>query len=757
MRFFMRKHLKSFSLIAFGLAATASWAAPMTAAKLDSLNERLDSLEAYAGSTVVGKDDNPVAVSGDIAIRFKNFDYYEYSDLQKDDRVRTKVEAAATVGVVVSPASYLTVFTNLYLPFDFSGYFENSKASSPNEGPFNNSERVLYLHSSDYYGLRISENMLAGVDMRTGSFGATLLAGGVIWKSASPLTMWERETMPRFLSQYELFEDEKVVSTYYKEKAFKPVKEGGRAFWTNRSFGGLFLDIHTLPWNMKAQAMLSQPMDMDIGARDGLRMLGSQVGELEMTGTYDFRGQVVHGRLAKEKIKFLDADMTLGGNYMGVIYEKDQIYEPDYQINPVVMDGDGNPAISDYHVASIDIKGNLTPKFYLMMDVALSWDDSTVFKDASEELKEVGSSQKYEKEYTRTGSSSPAVGVYVKAQDKHWIPITMEGVYFAKDFFSPYGMTDPSRFRSWRQDEWYVGAGTFRYGPNMMGANFKLEPDFNRGRAHVQYGIHKQVEKGDDVINYKYNLNGRAMWESTNSWTRHKSLFNSDSGNARGRQLSRIGGGKGQSRLENQEGGVRGGTWELWDGFVPYASLADVKAGNIPQHAKWNSTLALDLGYDIGHWFNTDRNVMLQFYAALSGVSTTFSPLGYSEEQDDMLMVNWYVQSEPAVAITPTLHAVLTLGFETFRAQDAYILRNVSSALTSSSGPYQAPYNTGGTYYEKAPINVLQTAIGLGFDWDFSDRAGLHFRYKWMTNSDETAPENDWKAHYVQAETKIWF
>ena len=220
MRFFMRKHLKSFSLIAFGLAATASWAAPMTAAKLDSLNERLDSLEAYAGSTVVGKDDNPVAVSGDIAIRFKNFDYYEYSDLQKDDRVRTKVEAAATVGVVVSPASYLTVFTNLYLPFDFSGYFENPKASSPNEGPFNNSERVLYLHSSDYYGLRISENMLAGVDMRTGSFGATLLAGGVIWKSASPLTLWERETMPRFLSQYELFEDEKVVSTYYKVNAF---------------------------------------------------------------------------------------------------------------------------------------------------------------------------------------------------------------------------------------------------------------------------------------------------------------------------------------------------------------------------------------------------------------------------------------------------------------------------------------------------------------------------------------------------------
>lgn len=755
----MRRKNIVFSALSIGLLASATYAAPMTAAKLDSLNERLDSLEAYAGSTTVGKDDNPVAVSGDIAVRFKNFDYYEESSLQIDDRVRTRVEAALTLGVVVSPASFLTVFTNLYLPFDFSGYFANSNATDPNDGPFNNNERVLYLHSSDYYGLRISENMLAGVDMRTGSFGATLLAGGVIWKSGSPLTLWERETMPRFISQYELFEDEKVVSTYYKEKGFKPVKEGGRAFWTNRSFGGLFLDIHTLPWNLKAQAMLSQPMDMDVGARDGLRMLGSQVGELEMTGTYDFRGQVVHGRLAKEKIKFLDADMTLGANYMGVIYEKDQIYEPDYQVHPVVTDGEGNPAISDYHVASVDLKGNLTPKFYLMTDVALSWDDSTIFKDASENLKETGSKQKYEKEYNRTETSKPAVGVYVKAQDKHLIPITLEAVYLQKDFFSPYGMTDPSRFRSWRQDEWYAGAGTFRYGPNMVGGNLKFEPDFNRGRAHFQYGIHRQLEEGDDIVNYKYNLNGRAMWESSNSWTRHKSMFNSDSGNARSaaRQLSRVAGGPGQSRLENQEGGVRGGTWELWDSFVPFESVEDAKAGNIPQHTKWNSTLAFDLGYDIGHWFHTDRNIMLQLYTALSGVSTSFSPLGYSEDQKDMLLVNWYVQSEPAIAITPTIHGVLIAGFETFRAEDAYIMRSMSTALTSNSGAYQAPYSKGGTYYEKAPLNVLQTSLGFGLDWDFADRAGLHFRYKWMTSSDETVPENDWKGHYIQAETKVWF
>lgn len=743
------------SVLSMGALVSLGYAAPIDEAKLDSLNERLDSLELYATSTVVGKDDKPVAVSGHLVTRFKNFDYYEDSPLQADDRVRTKVDADLQLEFVVSPASFLTVFTNLYLPFDFTGFFENSNASKPNEGPFNNAERVLYMHSTDYYGLRISENMLAGIDMRTGNFGATLLAGGVIWKSASPLTMWERETGQRFLSQYELFEDEKVVSTYYKEKAFKPVKEGGRAFWTNRSFGGLFLDIHTLPWNLKAQAMLSQPMDMDVGERDGLRMLGSQIGELEMVGTYDFRGQVVHGRLAKEKIKFLDADITVGGNYMGVFYEKDQVYEPNYGHYPVVVDGENNLAISDYHVASIDLKGNLSPKFYLMMDVALSWDDSTVFKEF--DGSSVGTNQTHEKDFSRSATSTPALGVYVKAQDKHLLPLTLEAVYFQKDFFSPYGMTDPSRFRSWRQDEWYAGAGTFRYGPNMVGGNLKLEPDFNRGRVHVQYGIHRQVEEGDDVINYKYNLNGRAMWESSNSWTRHKSMFNADSGNTTGRQLSRIGKNGGVSRLENQEGGVRGGTWEMWDAFVPYNSVTDAKNGVVPQHVKWNSTLALDLGYDIGHWFNTDRNIMMQLYTSLSGVSTSFAPIAYSEEQDDMLLLDWYVQSEPAVAITPTLHGHLIMGFEIFRGENAYVQRTFSSSVGNAGGEYVAPFGKGGKYIEKAPLNVLQTALGFGFDWDFSERAGLHVRYKWMTNKDETVSENDWKAHYVQAETKVWF
>ncbi|MFA6341229.1 MAG: hypothetical protein WCX75_00065 [Fibrobacteraceae bacterium] len=732
------------------LFVVSSWAVETPEEQVERVTSRLDSMAEYASSTVIGKDDSPVAVSGDMTVRFKHFDYYSASALQKNDRMRTKVESALNVGIVVSPASYLTVWSNLYLPFDFSGYFQNDLATEPNSGSYNQAERVPFAHWTDYYGVAVSENMLAGIDMRAGNFGAMLKAGGVIWANSSPLTMWERETSPRFASQYELFEDEKVVSTYYKEKTFKPVKEGGRAFWTNRSFGGIFLDVHTLPWNMKAQFMLSQPVDMDLGTRDGVRMLGGQPGELEMVGTYDFRGMVYHGRIAKEKIDIAGSDMTVGLNYLGVTTETDVIYEPEYSYK----DDSGNPYLVDNHIASFDFKGNVNSKLFLMLDAALSWDDSTLFKlIESDDI-----NADYEKDYYTESLSDPAFGVYVKAQSKHWEPITLEAVYLPKSFFSPYGMTDPSRFRSWRQDEFYVGAGTFRYSPNMVGMNLKLEPQLSRGRFDVQYGVHKQLEKGDDVINFKYNLNGRAMWESTNSWTKHKTLFAADSGNSNddARYASRIAGTI-DKKMNNQSGGLRGGTWELWDAFVPYTSAKDAANNTVPQHIKWNTSFVLDAGYDIGNWFHTDRNIMMSIYTALSGVSTSFTPLAYSEKQNDMLMWNWFTQAEPAVAITPTLHGLLILGFDSFRAQNAYVRRSVASALPSSGTVYNAVYSKGGYYYEQAPINILQTALGFGFDWDFSARAGLHFRYKWMTHSDETVSENDWKGHYIQVETKMWF
>lgn len=753
--------------------------------QVERINANLDSLGEYANSTIISKDDSPVAVSGDFTVRFKHYDYTKRSTLQEEISMRTFISSALNASIVISPASYLTVFSNLYLPFDLGGFFTNDQAFKPNSGDFGVStgERVQGFHGpNDWYGAAINENMLVGLDMRGGVFGATLLMGGVIWTSQSPLSMWERETSPRFISQYELYEEEKVVSNYYKEKGFKPVKEGGRAFWTNRSFGGWLLDFHTLPFDLKGQFMLSQPANVDIGFRDGLRLNSIDNSEMELIGTYDYRGTVLGARLAKEKINFGEASLTLGANYMGITFDPEIIYEG-YFINTFLNQTDTSIKFENLHVATIDLKGNLTPKLFLSFDLALSWDDTTVFRRVNAEKCNVANpkAECFSAKDYGSSKSTPAFGAYLTAQSKHLVPVTMELIYLPKDFYSPYSMANPDRVPAWRKDQFYVGAGTFRYGPNMMGANFKVEPEFNRGRFDVQYGIHKQVEEGEDIINFKYNLIGRQLWETSNSWTRHKPFFNLDSGNAKAKYVSRIAGSppKTAFKLTQQTGGLRSGYGETWDAFVPFENVSDALSCaqsnfynlvrdsknpcNMPTSVKWNSTVAIDMGYDIGHWFNTNRNIMLQLYTSLSGVSKSFVPVAYTDKySSDMLMWDWFVQSEPAIAITSNLHGILIFGFENFRAEKAYVdlkditLRNTSMPSSRNSA-YNALYPDGIYFYQYSPINILHTAIGFGFDWDFAARAGLHFRYKYLTNNDENLPQNDWKAHHVQAETKVWF
>ena len=754
----MRKTVSSL-LLASSLGA--AWALPPQL-QLDSLHASLDTLSGNMESTLLGKDDLPLAVSGYMAFRLKNFHYTEQSPWVSDDQARTSVDAVLNVNVVAMPNSYITLFTNLSFPFDLSGLYTNYLAKHPTNAPEYYDERVQYDHSTDYYSSTINEELNVGVDIRAGVFGAYITAGGVIWANASPLTMWERETNPRFVWQYELFEDEKTVSTYYKEKAFKPVKEGGRAFWTNRSFGGVFANIYQLPYDMKAQFLVSQPIDADMATRDGLRMYGGQPGELEMTGGYDFRGTILHGRVAKEKIA---DNLTVGLNYMGVTYDEGAIYEDEFR-NQWISAGK-SPVLLNTHVISADVKGNVTPKLFLMADLGVSITDSTVFyrSESVDGFDPTSPSTGYSSSTKKSSMAGPKVGLYVKAQSKYvegW-PMTAELVFFQPGFYSPYSLSNPSRFPGWRKDETYLNAGALRYSPNMAGINFKLEPSFNRGYFDFQYAQHRQIDAGQDVIAFNYRLNGRSMWESSNSWTKHKPIFVADSGNASGSgYIARAGvqrdAGEG-IKMYRQRGGLYGGTWELWESFVAYEKGTQVEKQEIPMHAKWSTYMSFMGGYDIGHWLGTDRNVMMTAFLALSGVSTSFAPLAVSEKQSNMLMTSFYGQFEPTVAVTPTFHMVGILGLETFRSEKAYLIYSAPNAVgkfNEKTNPSYAnevsPY-----YYGKAPINYRDFAIGLGFDWDFSDRVGLHFRYKFMTHSDETVPDNNWHSHYIAAETKAWF
>ena len=704
--------------------------------------ERLDSLAEYASSTVIGRDDSPVSMSGDFFVRARNVSFNVMPPYFLLDRERTYVDAGLSLALAVTPNSHVSFWTDVFFPMDFTGYYSNNATCKPNQLADNAACKMNYRHDLNLGSTGLRENILAGVDVRGGEFGASFKAGGVLWTNTSPLVVWERQFTPQYVSVYETYEWERNVSTYYKEKSFRPVTEGGRAFWSNRSFGGLLLDIYKMPFGLSGQVMFAQTADDDQGSRDGLRSMNNQVGEAEGLGTLDFRSDVYMFRLAKDNI----GPMAVGFNYLGTYQDRDIMYE-----RPGTFDRMGdtdpgkNPNLINYMVGSVDVKGNITPKFYIHLDMGLSVDDSVVFQRTP-----AGITEPWEQDNFRGQRSDPALAVYLKAQSKYGIPLTTEISYISPDFYSPYGMTDYSRHRSWRKDQIPLGAGAYRYTPNLAGANVKIEPEFNRGRFNVTYSQHRQVEAGNDAISFPYRLNGRALWEATPHWSKYNTavrLFEDLTGYSTYR--SRIGGVT-AFRKDDPSGGQRGGVWEIWEYFGNYENVSDAKNQTMSRHAKWSSVLNIDMGYDIGHWFNTDRNIMLSAVTALSSISTDITPLPYSEDASKGTMLwGWFLQAEPAVAITENLHGLLIAGVELFRAPNVYAYE-LNGLQT---GALQSDPNI----IMHLPINYRETALGAGFDWDFAPRAGLHVRYKYATHKDETNPLNNWKAHMVNAETKVWF
>ncbi|NLB64264.1 MAG: hypothetical protein GX801_09200 [Fibrobacter sp.] len=706
---------------------TVVYAAP--GSDIASVEARMDSLAEYAASTTVGKDDQPISMSGDLTSRLRNYHFRDYNPLFSNDKARSQVDANLNVSLMAVPNSYINFWTILNFPFDFTGYYLNNKANEPYIGPNVHDEKMLRRHGMDYYSTTLWEESTAGIDVRGGGFAAMFKAGGVLWVNSSPLTVWEREAWPKFPSTFETFEEERTVSTYYKEKSFRPVMEGGRAFWTNRSFGGIMLDAYKMPLGFTGHLLLAQPKDNDFGTRDGLRLLAGQTGEAEMSGTLDFRGDIFHGRLANENL----GEFTLGANYLSLNTDRGVLYEQDFRNS---FGSTKDPYLTDMYVASLDVKGNVLPKLYLTMDVALSLDDSTVFR------KNPSAGDDYTQEYFTKGLSKVAPAVYAKIESKYGVPITTELSYISQDFYSPYGMTDYSRNRTWRKEIMPLGAGAFRYAPNMAGANIKIEPDFNRGRFNLLYAQHRQTARSQNILSFPFRLNGRFMSEAYMGWSKYNSalFFNEADGNTYQTRLA----GKRGIYLEDERGGLRGGTWELWEYFGSFESASDARDMVVPKQAKWANSISVDMGYDIGHWFGTDRNIMMAAIASISGLSKKFMPITYGDKPGNLMLWTFFLQAEPTFAITSNLHGMLIGGVETFRAPDAYasnVIDEKNNIIT----------------YEKLPINFLQTAIGFGIDWDFTSRAGLHLRYRFATHSDETMPENDWKAHFVTAETKVWF
>ena len=116
---------------------------------MNTIENNLDGIAENLESTMMGKDDAPLAVSGFMAFRLKNFSYPDAPALLASDKARLAVDAIFKANVVAMPNSYMTLWTNFTFPFDLSGLFSNNLGSQPTAVPTSN-ERVLFDHSTDY-------------------------------------------------------------------------------------------------------------------------------------------------------------------------------------------------------------------------------------------------------------------------------------------------------------------------------------------------------------------------------------------------------------------------------------------------------------------------------------------------------------------------------------------------------------------------------------------------------------------------------
>lgn len=67
------------------------------------------------------------------------------------------------------------------------------------------------------------------------------------------------------------------------------------------------------------------------------------------------------------------------------------------------------------------------------------------------------------------------------------------------------------------------------------------------------------------------------------------------------------------------------------------------------------------------------------------------------------------------------------------------------------------PQQDGSKKVENVPINYLDYAAGLGFDWEMSPRVGLHTRAKWMRHEDVDYTDNNWQTPVLSLEIKMYF
>lgn len=743
-------------------------------------------------SANLSKASDKVGFAGFIINRGFNNQYGEFPKDRSVDAAGTKLDAELTLKMAVNANSFMRVTSMLSFGYDFSGHFLNGKADrhlqildvggTPLIDTVSNGKsRAPYVQDAQREGAGVFEDMMASIEIKTDPVDANLRAGSALWIEGSPFTLWKRDTRPRLAWYYEGYEPELASMQYYNQKFFYRRNDLGRLSWPKKPFGGIEFDAYRMPGGTGFQFAFAQPANLIPTAKDG--SMTSHLGDAEGLGSFDNLGEMYYGRLTKSKVY---KDLTLGGNVLWIEMPLDmidqRIFGPNlpqgfvYQFRNLGQ----QPYFAQPRVFTLDARGNLGSNLFVHMDIGLAMDDTVKYLPYDGNPATPAMDTVYDgRSKVERASSTPVPAAYIKVNSGKGLPYEAEAFYAGKGFWSPYALTEHPLPLG--RDEMKLGAGAFSYQANLVGASVKVAPKVANGFLNFTVGQHVQPEKGRDLIAFQHTLTGREVWTASNSWSRTDPSRYMDEGTPFGnpKYAGRVGEHGPTRNLLNrgkQVGGLRGGDLEMWEEFAAYSSKAEAEAGVAPMSQKWATTMAADWGYYVNPLFGFEKPMLVNLYGMVNSIGTDLTGIANT---DKTLLWNALGRIEPGIAVTDHFLLIGTVGVETFKSDKAY--RNILANENSTTRPWfdaqgiAVSYNNINYYEpivastpggqnalpfvvaEHSPIDYLLMAYGIGFDWDFSQRAGMHVRYKYATHADKNLPSNDWNGSFLFGEMKIWF
>ena len=715
-------------------------------------------LESKIMSTLFFGGSSPVSFSGEGRLKIQHHEFNQNPGFITYDKDWTLAnwegnESMLRMGMVVRPSRNTVLWSKIGFQSTLPGIFTNSNAKTTGEPGFSQDQTR---HDKMDVTANIHEDMSAGIAVRTVPASFWLSMGNVQWIQASPLTFWKsqpRNTAWDFLP----YEVEQPISRYYDYNIVKGEKEG-RASWHKKPVDGLNLQSISLPFDLYFNAVYGSFDYYDNFEREyvdfsnDLAYAGLSTAA-KSTGIGDSYRHLYLFRVAKPK---LFGDITGGLNFTGIEY-RNSIFQ-DVAFRKVFTLFDGQPTHKMFYkepkTFSFDVQGMIGNNFEIQGEAAANLIDSTITT--------IDSSGSHKS--TAESPIAPALFGHVKSTTG--VPLSADVAYIGKGFYSPFSFAVPT-------DAFYpfganlLGAGKFisraeasPYAQNMAGIDLKCMPSIGIGHLKIDYGQHFQVDPARDLLFFPHRLNGQDLFtvfeSSYNRWGNDlvdvslPAKYNKRLGDESYREASAYDPTNPRGPLGPDAGGLRSDYLAMFEGFVPYESAADAdsnlneitnvytRSPFVPQHRKYTFNFSTDFSYDIGSLIGYHHDFFLSGYFALNDVSTSFVPIAI--DQKKQLLWSWYFRFEPAIALTDKFYILGLAGWENWRSDKAYMRASPNS-----------------TTAVLCPINYLDYAAGLGFDWEMSPRVGLHTRAKWMRHEDVNYTDNDWQTPILSMEIKMYF